>query len=207
MCYTTSIQKSQEDLEKRFKRMAERDLKLKLKLSLYNIGFAFPENPVITNDKPEVISLLSWGLMPAWAKDRTFRKNLLNAKIETIKELPSFRNAVKKRCLVLVDGFYEWKWMDAKGKQKEKYHITLPNHEAFAMAGIWSEWVDKQTGEILKTYTIVTTQANELMSEIHNTKKRMPVILTPENEEKWLSGSEVDDFKKPEVELKAELME
>jgi len=207
MCYTTSIQKSQEDLEKRFKRMAERDLKLELKLSLYNIGFTFPENPVITNDKPEVISLLSWGLMPTWAKDQTFRKNLLNAKIETIKELPSFRNAVKNRCLVLVDGFYEWKWLDAKGKQKEKYHITLPNLEPFAMAGIWSEWVDKQTGEILKTYTIVTTQANDLMSEIHNTKKRMPVILTPENEEKWLSGSEVDDFKKPEVELKAELVE
>ena len=142
--------------------------------------------------------------MPTWAKDKTFRKNLLNAKIETIKELPSFRNSVKNRCLVLVDGFYEWKWLDEKGKNKEKYHIKLPDHEAFAMAGIWSNWVDKETGEILKTYTIVTTEADALISQIHNTKKRMPVILTPENEEKWLNGEEVDNFKHPKVELVAE---
>jgi putative SOS response-associated peptidase YedK len=203
MCYTTSIQKDTENLEKRFKRIADAEAKQFQKIQ-YEIGFTFPKTPVISNDKPEVISLLGWGLLPFWAKDTSFRKNLLNAKIETIKELPSFRNSVKNRCLVLVDGFYEWEWLDAKGKQKQKYHIILPSHEAFAMAGIWSEWVDKATGEVLKTYTIVTTEADEFMAKIHNTKKRMPVILTPDNEELWLNGADVDTFKKPIVELVAE---
>ncbi len=203
MCYTTAIQKEAEDLERRFKRIADAEAKL-FKKSQFEAGFTFPKTPVIANDKPNIISLLSWGLLPPWAKDKTFRRNLLNAKIETIKELPSFRNSLKNRCLVLVDGFYEWKWLDEKGKNKEKYHIKLPGNKAFAMAGIWSDWVDKETGEILKTYTIVTTEADALMSEIHNTKKRMPVILTPDNEDKWLNGDEVDNFKHPKVELVAE---
>lgn len=205
MCFTTTLQKEANQLEKRFRRIADADAKLYHKLQ-FEVGFTFPRTPVIANNNTDIISLFSWGLQPAWAKDQNFRKNLLNAKIETIKELPSFRNAVNNRCLVIVDGFYEWKWLDEKGKKKEKYHITLPSNEAFALAGIWSEWVDKQTGEILKTYTIVTTQANELMAEIHNTKKRMPVILTPNNEEQWLNGAEIADFATPELALTATLL-
>ena len=93
--------------------------------------------------------------------------------------------------------------MDPKGKEKQQYLITLPNEEPFAFGGIYSEWTDKNTGELLNTYSIVTTEANELMAEIHNNKKRMPVILTPETEKFWLAGNEIMSFAKPEVELKA----
>jgi putative SOS response-associated peptidase YedK len=98
--------------------------------------------------------------------------------------------STSKRCLVLADGFYEWKWLDPKGKSKQKYLLTLPDNKAFAFAGLWNTWTNRNTGETLNTYTIITTAANELMSEIHNTKKRMPVILNPEAEKNWLDGGE-----------------
>jgi len=92
---------------------------------------------------------------------------------------------------LLADGFYEWQWLDEKGKQKQKYELTLPDNELFAFAGLYSEWVDKSTGEIINSYTILTTEANELMSKIHNTKKRMPVILSADNEKNWLHGHDL----------------
>ena len=87
--------------------------------------------------------------------------------------------------------------------KKQKYLITLPNDELFAFAGLWSEWVNKETAEVVKTFTIVTTEANGLMSEIHNSKKRMPVILDKETETEWLIGMPLFKFEKPEIELKA----
>lgn len=93
--------------------------------------------------------------------------------------------------------------LEPAGKKKQQYMISLPSDDAFAFAGIHSEWTDKNTGEILNTYSIVTTEANPFMAEIHNTKKRMPVILTPENERDWLNGADIMDFAKPDVELKA----
>ncbi len=88
----------------------------------------------------------------------------------------------------MVDGFYEWQWLDIKGKSKKKYLITIVHNEAFALAGLWSEWVNQSSGEIIKSYTILTMEANEQMSQIHNSEKRMPVILSPNNEFEWLSG-------------------
>jgi putative SOS response-associated peptidase YedK len=134
--------------------------------------------------------------------DKNSRKHTLNARIETLKELPSFRDAAKNRCLILVDGFYEWKWLDPKGKEKQQYLISMPNDEPYAIGGIYSEWIDKETGEIMLTYAMVTTEANELMAEIHNTKKRMPLILTPDNEKLWLDASiSPDAFKNCQVDL------
>jgi putative SOS response-associated peptidase YedK len=130
---------------------------------------------------------LHWGLLPHWAKDKEIRKNTLNARIETIAEKPSFRQVVHQRCLVLVDGFYEWQWLDPAGKLKQKYEIGLPNHEAFALGGLWSQWTDKETGELLTTYAILTTEAKGLMAEIHNSKHRMPLIIAPGQENAWLS--------------------
>ena len=100
-------------------------------------------------------------------------------------------NSINNRCLVLTDGFYEWKWLDAKDKNKQKYLIALPNNEAFAFAGLWNEWVDKSSGEIFKTYTILTTEANELMIRIHNSKKSMPVMLNGKDEKNWLNGQKI----------------
>ena len=154
----------------------------------YN-GFSHPLNAVITNEQVDEIDLLQWGLIPHWAKDRSFQKNTLNARMETIHEKPSFRDCVNKRCVIPADGFFEWKWLDEKGKQKEKYFIHLPWEELFGLAGLWSSWVDKSTGELIKSFSILTTEANDLMAEIHNIKKRMPVIILPENKKDWLESA------------------
>ncbi len=188
MCYSTQIGKSKAQLSARFK------------ASFVNpewyapgsfLAFTYPITPVITHAQPEVIQGFSWGLVPPWAKDLSIRKNTLNARMETLDQKPSFKFVVAQRCLVLADGFFEWKWLDAKGKAKQKYLLTVPDGEAFAFAGLWNAWTDKSTGEILHTYTIITTVANELMSEVHNTKKRMPVILSPHAEKDWLNGGDL----------------
>ncbi|MBS1777601.1 MAG: SOS response-associated peptidase [Bacteroidetes bacterium] len=185
MCFHSKQSKSAQELKHRFQANIKDDNLIQP--SVYN-GFQYPKTPVITNKQPNEIQLYAWGLIPFWAKDNSIRKNTLNAKIETIHQKPSFRNVINNRCLVLADGFYEWQWLDPKGKQKQKYELTLPDHETFAFAGLWSEWIDKSTGEIIYTYTILTTEANELMSKIHNTKKRMPIILSQDNEQDWLKG-------------------
>lgn len=197
MCFYFKQSKTAVELSNRFN--AAFDNPDSFSPSNYN-GFQFPKTPVITNSEKTKIQLFSWGLIPHWAKDTVIRKHTLNARIETIHEKPSFRNSISKRCLVLVDGFYEWKWLDEKGKHKQKYLISMPTGEAFAFAGLWNEWVEKNTGEIYKTYTIITKPADAFMSEIHNSAKRMPYILTRSNEFDWLNGEKFQDF---DVELKA----
>lgn len=197
MCFHAQQTKSAAELENRFH--AHFKNKNNYSPAIYN-GFTHPHTPVITNEASDKIQLFQWGLIPFWAKDSNIQKHTLNARIETLSEKPSFRNVVNNRCLILADGFFEWQWLDTKGKQKQKYLITLPNESSFAFAGLYSTWVDKQTGEIKNTYTIITTQANELMSKIHNTKKRMPVILNKEDENNWLKGKQLEET---EIELKA----
>lgn len=160
-------------------------------------GFNFQKTPIIIDENPTTITHYNWGLIPAWAKDDEIKKMTLNAKIETIEEKPSFRNSINKRCLVIANGFYEWQWLDTKGKNKVKYEIGIGNEDLFAFAGLYSQWVDNSTGEIKDTYTIVTTEANGLMAEIHNIKKRMPVILKPEDESKWLEHYPINEFAFP----------
>jgi putative SOS response-associated peptidase YedK len=121
----------------------------------------------------------------------------LNARVETVDDKPSFRDVVSQRCLVIANGFYEWQWLDSKGKNKVKYEIGIDNEELFAFAGLYSHWTDTQTGEIKNTYTILTTEANPLMAEIHNHKKRMPIILHPEDEHRWLEQVPVQEFAFP----------
>lgn len=199
MCYNTKISRSTSELKNRFKAMFPGEDWFSPSETLN--GFAHPKMPVITNDNPEMIQGYTWGLIPTWAGDDSIQKNTLNARIETVETLASFKSVAKNRCLVLADGFYEWKWLDAKGKSKQKFLLNLPDNSPFAFAGIWSHWVDKSNGELRKTFSILTTEANELMAEIHNTKKRMPVVLTPENERHWLHGADVKDFTRPEVDL------
>lgn len=195
MCYNYAVKKSALELQARFKVLYAN---IHVEAKDYN-GYSFPKMPIISNAKPDTIQLFDWGLLPSWAKDMSFRKNTLNARIESIHEKPSFRNSANKRCLVLADAFYEWKWLDEKGKQKQKYKITVPGGDSFAMGGIWSEYTDKETGEVLNTFAILTMEANPLMAEIHNTKKRMPLILSPELEREWLMGGEANK----EIELLA----
>lgn len=122
---------------------------------------------------------LYWGLIPSWSKDRKISQHLINARAETIAEKPSFRSAFqKRRCLIPATGFFEWQQTE-QGKQA--YHITKPEHEVFAFAGLWEHW--EQSGETVYSCTIITTSANELMLPIHS---RMPVILDPQNYANWL---------------------
>ncbi|MBK9329889.1 MAG: SOS response-associated peptidase [Sphingobacteriales bacterium] len=190
MCFYTKQTKQATELENRFRAKVD-DMAVFRTTDYYN-GFTYPKTPVITNSKPEIIQHLNWGLIPSWAKDESFRQNTLNARIETLTEKPSFRDVVHNRCLVIADGFYEWQWLTASGSRKQKYLITLPDNGLIAFAGLYSNWTNKQTGEILQTYTIITTEANPFMSEIHNHGKRMPFILKPEQEPAWLRGVNVE---------------
>jgi putative SOS response-associated peptidase YedK len=101
--------------------------------SVYN-GFVHPKVSCITKDNPNTISNLSWGLIPEWSKTEDIKKYTLNARIETINEKPSFKNT--KRCVIFADGFYEWKWLDPKGRKKQKYLIEYPDSELFGFAGL-----------------------------------------------------------------------
>jgi len=202
MCFHSKQSKSAVEVENRFKAEI---VKLEEFKPQDNInGFDFQKTPIIIDAKPQLITHYNWGLIPSWAKDQDIKKFTLNAKIETLNEKPSFRNSINKRCLVIANGFYEWQWLDSKGKSKVKYEIGLPDEELFAFAGLYSEWIDVATEEIKNTYTIITTEANTLMSEIHNTKKRMPVILKPQDEQRWLQHAPVNEFAFPyEVNLVA----
>jgi putative SOS response-associated peptidase YedK len=200
MCFTIKQSKEPKELEQRFKAKN----KFNLNIISDNInGFTFPLTSVISNQNPNEIQLFHWGLLPSFTQDMGFIKNTLNAKIETLEEKPSFKNSIQNRCLIIADGFYEWQWLDKAGKKKQKYLIELPNQDLFCFAGIYNQWVNKLTGETLNTFAMLTTEANPLMAEIHNSKKRMPVILTPQNESLWLAGINKNDFVKPEVTLKA----
>lgn len=140
--------------------------------------------PVITNESPKGLSFFHWGLIPGWAKDKSISSKLINARAETISEKASFKSALKnRRCLVIADGFYEWK--RTTKKSKIPYRIILNSNRLFAFAGLWEEYEDENQ-EIVNTFTIITTNANTTVSKIHD---RMPVILNQETEQEWLNAS------------------
>lgn len=188
MCYTIAINLTRELLQKRFN--AKLDPDLSFRKSEYLNAFSLPECPVICSENVASIKLLKWGLIPVWAKDEKYaseiRTRTFNARAETIAEKSSFRHLIQsKKCLVLTTGFVEWQ---DRGKEKQPYYIYVKDTEAIALAGLYDNWTNPATGEIINTFTIITTQANPLMEKIHNTKKRMPVILSEPDENKWLDG-------------------
>ncbi len=187
MCYTIKINLTREAIEKRFRASLEQP-------ELFSphdriSAFSLPGVPVIDDRNPDLISFFTWGLIPFWVRDAetadALRRRTFNAKAETLSEKPSFRNSFKsKRCLVLCSGFYEWQTL---GREKIPYLMGLKDQEAFALAGLHDAWTNPATGEKLNTFTVITTRANPKMEEIHNLKKRMPVILSPGAERHWLS--------------------
>lgn len=202
MCYRTQMNKTIGEIEKVFN---ARFVEPESYVPMDEInGFTFIKTPVITDESRGEIDLFNWGLIPFWAKDDTIKKNTLNARIETVTDKPAFRNSVENRCLVLANAYFEWQWLDEKGKEKQKFLIHPVDQEIFAFAGIYSSWKKPGTGEIINSYSIITTEANELMSKIHNNKQRMPVVLKQEDQNIWLSGAEVSKFALPyEVALEA----
>lgn len=197
MCFFTQQSAPKKNVKARFNAEIENE-EAYLQSDEIN-GFAYPNIPIILDETPNIITTdYTWGLLPAWAKDEAFRKNTLNARIETIHEKPSFKNSTQNRCLIIATGFYEWHWNDSKGKSKEKYQINSQDDEIFAFAGLYSEWVNPFTNEVKKTYTMVTTEANEIMSYVHNHKKRMPIMLNRKDESLWLDKSvNINEFAFP----------
>jgi putative SOS response-associated peptidase YedK len=132
---------------------------------------------------------LHWGLIPSWAKDETIGNKMINARAETLAEKPSFKRLLRsKRCLVVADGFYEWR-KEAGSKTKTPMYITLKSGQPFAFAGLWDLW-NNPDGQQIRSCTIITTQPNALMESIHD---RMPVILSPDASEQWLETSLHDE--------------
>jgi len=148
-------------------------------------------NVAPTQDVPVILpnhqlALFRWGLIPFWAKDSSIGNKMINARAETVDEKPSFKHSLqRKRCLVVADGFYEWK---KEGSTKRPYRITLKDQGLFGFAGLWDTW-KSPAGDIINSCSIITTTPNDLMIPIHN---RMPVILQREVEHVWLDQSIVE---------------
>jgi putative SOS response-associated peptidase YedK len=186
MCFTININLTRNALEKRFG--AKFSNPSAYRPGYYFNAFEIPDLPVIQSEQPESISLVKWGLIPFWVRDSKaaseIRLKTFNARAETIREKPSFRGAVKsKRCLVLCRGFYEWQH---RGSEKIPHFIYLESERPMAMAGLYDDWTDRETGEVVQTCTIITMAANPLMEKIHNSRKRMPVILQEGVENAWI---------------------
>ena len=157
----------------------------------YNIAPTQPVPTVRHFDGNRTFSQLRWGLVPSWAKDLAVGTRMINARGETVASKPAFRDAFKqRRCLVLADGFYEWK---KQGNIKKPYRISPINEEIFAFAGLWERRENGPTS-VIASFTILTAPANSLISPIH---ARMPVILPPETHTDWLSGSELEPLLSP----------
>ncbi|MCB0019705.1 MAG: SOS response-associated peptidase [Anaerolineales bacterium] len=154
----------------------------------YNIAPTQPVAAIRTgrNGEGKEWALFGWGLVPSWAKEPSIGSRMINARSETVAEKPSFRAAYKRRrCLVPMDGFYEWQKVDG-GKQPHFIHMR--DKRPFAVAGLWEFW-ESPDGSALETCTLLTTTPNELMAELHN---RMPVILDPADYNSWLFGEPGD---------------
>jgi len=143
------------------------------------------EAPVVRVDAggERELAMLRWGLVPSWAKDIAVGTKMINARAEGVAEKPAFREALRKRrCIVPATGFFEWQGPPGR---KQPFAITVPGAPLIGFAGLWESW-RAAAGEPVQTFTIVTTDANEAIAPIHD---RMPVILTPDDAEAWLSGS------------------
>jgi putative SOS response-associated peptidase YedK len=148
-------------------------------------GFSKPFLPVVTHNG---IELKRWGLIPNWVLDPISANEIcgktLNAVGETVFQKPSFKkNILSRRCVLPVNGFYEWRDVN---KAKYPYFIKPREGDVFRLGCIYDTWLNKETGEELSTFSILTTPANPLMEKIHNLKKRMPLILRPEDEDQWV---------------------
>ncbi|MAN59526.1 MAG: DUF159 family protein [Flavobacteriaceae bacterium] len=205
MCY--DIKASLESQLKRAKRRGNAQAVLEIEEKLapltdlplhHATAFSHPTLFIYTTRSPNLPELATWGLIPHWVKGNVQKNKIwnttVNARGESIFEKPSFRKAAREnRCLVVVEGFYEHH--HHKGKTYP-FFVHSKDGMPLTLAGLWNEWVDEETGEIINTFSIITTEGNELMAKIHNNPKlrgpRMPLILPSEMEEGWLRPVSVE---------------
>jgi putative SOS response-associated peptidase YedK len=148
----------------------------------------------VRNTGENVVEPIRWGLVPSWAKEIRIGYKMINARYETLADKPAYRSAIKRRrCLILADGFYEWKHPTGS-KAKIPFYIRLKNKNPFALAGLWEKWMASEKDEPLRTCTVITTESNDVVGKIH---PRMPVILNRDDYNFWLDPTEhkADDFK------------
>jgi putative SOS response-associated peptidase YedK len=190
MCYNIAfLEKRMQKYDERYKDFLPPDRNQRsgtpeLPLFYFASGFSHPLLPVVKHDG---VFLYEWGLIPFWNKNSESAKEIqgktLNAVGETVFKKPSFRKSIKsQRCLLGISGFYEWRDVN---KTKYPYYIQTLSNEIFSLGCLYENWVDNETGEIRNTFSILTTPANSLMEKIHNTKKRMPLIIPIQDEKKW----------------------
>ncbi|MCU0461702.1 MAG: SOS response-associated peptidase [Bacteroidales bacterium] len=186
MCFTVNVNLVKEEIEERYG--ISFPGKYRYEPSYYYHAFGLPELPAICPGNPAEIRFLKWGLIPSWVKTdadaEEIRLKTFNARVESIESKPSFSSSFRtKRCIIPVRGFYEWQHT---GRGRIPWYIYSPDDEIISLAGLFSEWIQTTTGEVFNTFTIITTGANKIMAEIHNSKKRMPAILSREDEMKWI---------------------
>jgi putative SOS response-associated peptidase YedK len=205
--HRSGSQAERERLQRDYEKLWGKEL-----FTYYHVGgFTHPKMLVFTDKDPLKPQAFNWGLIPSWVKEwegpfgaKITRTKTLNARGETIFEKPAFRESAKsKRCVVYLDAFYEHHHI---GKNTYPFRILMKDESPMALAGLWSEWVNKETSEVLSTFAIVTTVGNSTMAKIHNNPKaesgpRMPVILPQDLQDRWLdpklSKEEVQALIKP----------
>lgn len=202
MCFTISVEKKAKEAIREYLRSNEGvQMKIDFNEDFYLVsGFSHPKLPII---RQGVIELSEWGLIPSFALNEDKANELanmtLNARSDTIREKPSYKKSINtQRCILVVDGFFEWRHEDGK---KLPYYIYPADEKVFYLGCIYNSWVNKLTGEVRDTFSIITTDANPLMEYVHNSKKRMPLILTKDDIAAWIDPSTpqhvVDSLMKP----------
>jgi putative SOS response-associated peptidase YedK len=185
MCYSNSSTSKNVDLAKKYKKKVPPNMDETP--VFFASGFSFSNWRIVTKD--DTLQVMQWGLIPAWFKGdkpNEIAAMTLNAKVETLDEKASFKHLLhRQECIIPSTGFFEWKTI---GKEKIPYFIYPSTDAIFSMAGLYDQWLDPASGKTKRTFTLLTGPANPLMAEIHNSKKRMPVILDPNKEESWLAG-------------------
>ncbi len=193
MCFHNALSVESQNLEHRYK--AEFSEGINFKPIYHASAFQHPEWPVITNDLPSKIQIFKWGLIPFFTKSakdaEEIKKLTVNARLETILQKRSFSIPAKhKHCIIPSTGFFEWQHT---GKLKIPWFIRVADEEIFSIAGLWDTWINPENTKQIHTFSIVTVEAKGIMEQIHNTKKKMPLVCSRDNEKEWLSGN-VDKF-------------
>jgi putative SOS response-associated peptidase YedK len=189
MCFTINVNLIKEELESRYgATLIDPD---KYRPSYYYHAFGLPAIPAICSVNPSRIQLLRWGLIPAWTKSideaNIIRYRTFNARSESIATKPSFSSSFRsKRCIIPVKGFFEWQHV---GNEKIPWYVYHAENEVLSIAGLYDDWIENNTSEVFSTFSIVTTEANDLMAHIHNSGKRMPAILDKHSESRWVDLS------------------
>ena len=187
MCFSVNVNLVKDELENRYgATFPDRD---RYQPSYYYHAFGLPELPAICSGSPDRIQLLKWGLIPSWTRSAgdadVIRYKTFNARAESIRSKPSFSKPFKsKRCIIPVKGFFEWQHV---GNEKIPWYIYHAREEIFSIAGLFDQWVETSTGESFNTFSLITTDANDLLAVIHNSKKRMPAILDRNDETRWIN--------------------